>query len=69
MPDHAALVTAILIDRPTCLSCLEVKAGMERASLEQTLRVIGTVLVLHRRTDRCRACGIIETVLSIEPMR
>ena len=58
MPDTAALITALIIDRPLCVPCLGAKAhGLTEEALETYLTVIARVLRLQRATDRCRACG------------
>ena len=69
MPDHAAIVTALILDRPTCIRCIAVKSSMPPAALDQTVGAIERVLVLHRTTDRCRVCGATETVLHVERPR
>jgi hypothetical protein len=62
MPDRAALVTALILDRPTCLPCIAGKSGLSVADLGGLIDVIAKVLVLHVTTDRCRVCGAVETV-------
>jgi hypothetical protein len=66
MPDHAALVTAMILDRPTCLRCIGVKSSMSAALLDRTVGAIERVLDLHRVTDRCRVCGETAVTLSID---
>jgi hypothetical protein len=66
MPDHTAIVTALILDRPTCLRCIATKANMTLTELDTTIGIINRVLVLHRTTDRCRACGETDTVLSVD---
>ena len=66
MPDHAAIVTALILDRPTCLRCMGVKASMSVRDLDRTVAAIEHALVLHRVTDRCRGCGETATTLSID---
>jgi hypothetical protein len=66
VPKNAALVTALLIERPTCIRCILVRAGMTPLDFDATLEVIETVLVLRRRTDRCWLCERTETVLSVD---
>jgi hypothetical protein len=65
MPNHAALITALILDHPTCVRCLAVKSSMTLVALDTTIGAIETALVLHRTLDRCRACGATETVLSV----
>jgi hypothetical protein len=67
MPDRAALVTALILDRPTCLRCIAIKSALTLAVLDETIEHIQRVLVVHRRADRCRACGVTDAVLYIDP--
>ena len=66
MPDHAALVTALILDRPTCIRCIAIKSSMTAATLDTTIGIIERVLVLHRSTDRCRVCGVSDTVFYVD---
>lgn len=66
MPDHAALVTALILDRPTCIRCIAIKSGLSVRDLDRTVGLIERALVLHRETDRCRVCGATETVLFVD---
>lgn len=66
MPDHAALVTALILDRPTCIRCIAIKSSMTPLAMDTTIGFIERVLILHRSTDRCRVCGVTDTVLSAE---
>jgi hypothetical protein len=63
MPDRAALVTALVLGRPSCLSCIATKGTMSVQRAEATLEIIRTVLVLHRATERCEGCGVQTEVL------
>ena len=58
MPERAALVTALILGRPLCLPCIATKGTMSIQRAEATLEIIQTVLVLHRQTERCQACGL-----------
>jgi hypothetical protein len=66
MSDKTALVTALILDRPMCLSCTALKGGMSPQEAEEALRRIATVVGLHRALARCRDCGIATSVTSIE---
>jgi hypothetical protein len=65
MPDRAALITALILDRPTCLECIASKSlvSVERAGA--VLETIATALVLNRATGRCVVCGEITDVHSV----
>ena len=58
MPERAALIAALILERPLCLECLEAKTGMDRSETDAYLVRIGNVVRLRRSAgDRCRACG------------
>jgi hypothetical protein len=63
MPERAALMAALIVERPLCLECLEAKTGMDRSETDAYLARIANVLQLRRSAgDRCRACGEIGRV-------
>jgi|RhiMetdeSRZDD1v2_1073273.scaffolds.fasta_scaffold1132439_2 hypothetical protein len=63
MPERAALVTALILGRPLCLPCIATNGTMSIQRADTTLEIIQTVLVLHRQTGRCQACGLDTEVL------
>ena len=66
MSDCAALVTALILDCPTCLDCIVVKSGLRPRDLDPALATVSGVLRLHQAAGRCRACGTTTTVLVID---
>ena len=67
MPATVAIVTALILERPLCISCMATKAGEPSAAvLEAAIERIRHVLELHRTQERCRACGTLTIVYSIE---
>lgn len=66
MADHAELVTTLMLARPLCARCLVDRSGLSLAQLDAALAIIEATVVLHRATDRCRACGITDVVFSVE---
>ncbi len=66
MSDRAAFVTALILDRPLCIRCLATKSGLVLADLDAVIGNIERALRLNRVMDRCRACGVIDTVLSLD---
>jgi hypothetical protein len=70
MPDPTVL-TALILGRPICISCIASKANEPSASaLKAAVARVGLVFDLHRDQGRCRACGTTTMVLSIEhPVR
>jgi predicted transcriptional regulator len=67
MPDRAALVTGLILDRPMCVDCIAEKSGRSVSAIAATLTTVQTALVLHSAVDRCRECGIVTAVFSIRP--
>jgi hypothetical protein len=67
-PDTAAIITAaLIIERPLCLDCIAVKAGVGTAAAEVTLARIRSALILQRDAPgRCRDCGSIGVVFSLD---
>ena len=64
MPDHSALITALILDREMCLPCIAAKSLVTVERVQSVLDAIATALVLHRSTGRCIACGETTTVHS-----
>ena len=69
MPETATLVTALIMERPLCLSCISTKSGSGPARIELALAQIGHVLTLQREeAGRCRLCGETKLVFSLLPV-
>ena len=67
MPQQLTVVTALILERPLCLSCIASKTDTPSASsLETTLERIAHVLTVTRELGRCRSCGLNTFVVSIE---
>jgi hypothetical protein len=66
--DTTAIITAALfVERPLCLDCIAVKAGVGTATAEVTLVRIKNALRLQRdETGRCRECGTKGVVFSLD---
>jgi hypothetical protein len=48
-----------------CVDCLSKKCGLSVDTLEQQLRRIGQVIVLHRDAGPCRTCQAVVSVVAI----
>src|SRR5262249_61854877 len=67
MPATTALVTALILERPLCISCIATKAGEpSAASLEASMERIRHVVELHHRRERCRAGGALTIVYAVD---
>ena len=66
MPEKAALITALVLERPLCMPCLTERAGIAATDVEATLARIRRVLNVERDPQgRCRVCGTVGLVVSL----
>jgi len=67
MPARVAMVTALIMERPLCLTCVAQRASLDVSEATTILDKIESVLKLRRVTPgRCRACGSVVTVFSVD---
>jgi hypothetical protein len=60
--DRTAVITALILERPLCHSCIGERSHVSEERAAATLKAIGRALVLNRPTDRGAACGETTTV-------
>jgi hypothetical protein len=60
-----AIVTALIVERPHCFSCLSEKAGLTTGELQEVIARIGGTFVVHSARDRCHVCGTVTDVISL----
>ena len=66
MPETAAMITALIMERPMCLDCIAGKTSTSLNDVEAAFLHIGRVLHLQRFTsERCRACGTIGLAFAV----
>ena len=66
MPERAALIALLIVDRPLCIDCIVLRANTPAPAVEHYLEVIGgSLALLHEDTGRCRACGTLRKVYSL----
>ena len=65
MPEAAALVTGLILERPLCLDCLSTKATLSPTAVERTLTTIDIIMAVTRRNARCRACEETKETVSL----
>src|SRR5215208_4820540 len=54
----AALVVSVILERPTCLTCIAAKVGAPVLAVVRTVEGIGgTINVKIANDERCRMCG------------
>ncbi len=66
MPEVAALITGLILERPLCLPCLATKSALTVTVVERTIATIGTVMRFYRGPERCRACGVTTNAVWVE---
>jgi hypothetical protein len=49
-----------------CVDCMAEKSSLSTSALAATLRTVQAALVLHSAVDRCRECGTMTAVFSID---
>jgi hypothetical protein len=66
MPHEVALITALILERPTCRVCIAEKSGLRADDVDRPLTTIRRVLELRSTVEQCRSCGAETDVLSID---
>jgi hypothetical protein len=68
MPEAAALIAALILERPLCLECIIMRTPVTgERDAEDHLEIISRVVRLRRdKAGRCRACGNTTNVFWIE---
>jgi len=59
------LVTALIVDRPTCLACIAQLADCTAAEVLETLEALKPILAVRTEVERCRRCGKLDTLYSL----
>jgi len=65
MPERAALVAVLIMERPLCMGCICDKSGLNAGKVEAYLITLAATLVIQRGVNRCRACGMSTAVFSL----
>jgi len=66
MSEHAALITVLILDRPTCLDCIAAKTEMGMPSVRAHLEHIGKIVTVKQEPrERCQTCGNVGHTISI----
>ena len=59
-------IAALILKHPLCEGCLAVRAGLGATKFEEALTALRATCEISLERDRCRACGAVTTVLSID---
>jgi hypothetical protein len=65
MPEHAALIAVLIIERPLCVNCISDKSGLSADEVEAYLGRVRRSVSVEHGIDRCRSCGTITAVYSL----
>jgi hypothetical protein len=57
MPEHAAIIAVLILERPMCVDCIADKANLPPADVKRYLDVIHRSLEVRSHEGRCRTCG------------
>jgi len=67
MAERFAIITALLLERPTCIDCLCEKSGVKQARVKSMLARNSRVTRVHQEANgRCRSCGEQRPVVSVD---
>jgi hypothetical protein len=67
VPEHAALITVLILERPMCADCIATKVDLDAITVRTYLaRIAHSVTVKELPDERCRTCGITGAVYSID---
>ena len=67
MPERAAMIALLIVDRPLCVSCIAMRAGLPSGDVHEYLeRLRGRLAVRDEESDRCRACGVTSRVFALD---
>ena len=65
MPEHAALIAVLIMERPLCVSCISSKTGLTHGEVESYLARIESTVDVKQALDQCRTCGSLGPVFSL----
>ena len=61
------MIALLIVERPLCLPCISVRAGLSEPDVQSYLiRIRNSLKVYHEDSDRCRACGTIGKVYALD---
>jgi hypothetical protein len=66
VPEHAAMITALLVERAMCVQCVAKKCDMDTRSVEMYLGIIARTLAMHRTTQECLRCGVVRETVTLD---
>jgi hypothetical protein len=65
MPENAALLAVLMVERPMCVACLSEKAHLTPAEVEAYIPRMAKHLDVRQGVDRCRSCADTTDVFSL----
>jgi hypothetical protein len=64
VPLKTAIITSLTASRPLCMTCVSTRAGLSVPEVEVVFNSIQEML--RRGDGRCRACGAVGPVYSVD---
>jgi hypothetical protein len=66
MPEHAALITVLILDRPMCLDCIVAKTEIGMPSVRAHLEHLSKIVTVRQEPHgRCLTCGNVGHTIAI----
>jgi hypothetical protein len=65
VPEQAAIMTALILERPMCVECIATKANMSMSEAQRYLQIITRAVPVVMDKGRCRTCGESRATFSV----
>jgi hypothetical protein len=65
LPDPAALIALLMLERPLCLDCIADQAKLSTEDTKRSFQTIGQTVEIHAGEDRCGSCGRFRMLFSL----
>jgi len=65
MPERAALIAVLILERPLCVACISSKSGLTHGEVESYLAGIQDTVEVRQALESCRTCGKLGPVFSL----
>jgi hypothetical protein len=68
LPETAAIITVLIVERPLCVDCIAEEANLSTADTERYLETICKTVNVRVDDGRCRKCGNVRRIQSVAQM-
>jgi hypothetical protein len=65
VPEKAALIAVLILERPLCLNCVAEKSELTADEVKSYLSRVRRSVTVERGIDRCRSCDTFTAVYSL----